>query len=391
MTVSSTEPPGGFPLVRRYVSAELDWRFIMVKRSPFLWIAGAAASMLLVGGCLSQLLPTVTSPGGAPASFPPGVKTAHPGFSRKLLATTTTETISSVLIDPASGNIAAGGSEGVGVWSSTGAVRSSYSLPGRDERVQLVPKSGANGYGCLFRGSWASPSRLFDPAGKQYWAVPYGQGVDDAIAANFLPQAARPQVVVGYNGGGGISMFDAAGKLLWNKSDGNVWHVEALHVAGTPELCIVHSNAGGEITVRNPRGAQISKVSPGFYFSWFTAVPWPNRNSNEMLLANPSGKFLLVDTNGNIKLTLAAPHSPGLDELHACLIRIKGQPGLCLAVVAAPANVGKGSTLSLYSNSGTLIFEEVLPEMCRSVAALTRTKNQPETLIVGGTNHLWRY
>jgi len=36
----------------------------------------------------------------------------------------------------------------------------------------------------------------------------------------------KPRVVVGLNGGGGITMLDENGKKVWHQSDRNVWHVE---------------------------------------------------------------------------------------------------------------------------------------------------------------------
>lgn len=76
----------------------------------------------------------------------------------------------------------------------------------------------------LCRGSWSSDVALFNRAGQLVWK--YGArspGIDDAVAGQIDGAEA---VIVGLNGDGGLRRLDSQGKEVWQRPDGNVWHVE---------------------------------------------------------------------------------------------------------------------------------------------------------------------
>ncbi len=65
------------------------------------------------------------------------------------------------------------------------------------------------------------------------------------------------------------------GLLQWQQPDGNVWHVEIVDTKGDGNLQIVHSNAGGQITIRDQDGKVLRQSKPGNYFSSFSVCRWP--------------------------------------------------------------------------------------------------------------------
>ncbi|MBV9469547.1 MAG: hypothetical protein JO316_10685 [Abitibacteriaceae bacterium] len=49
------------------------------------------------------------------------------------------------------------------------------------------------------------------------------------------------------------------------------------------------------------------------------------------------------------------------------------------------------SVLYLYDPTGTLVYEEVLPEAGAAVKAVALNNASTETLLVGGVNQVWQY
>jgi hypothetical protein len=69
------------------------------------------------------------------------------------------------------------------------------------------------------------------------------------------------KVVVGFNGAGGLHLLNADGKELWKQDDGNVWHVEIAAVDEKSSKMIVHSNARGQLTLRDASGKIMARYT----------------------------------------------------------------------------------------------------------------------------------
>ena len=140
----------------------------------------------------------------------------------------------------------------------------------------VVARMGPSGeYGYLTRHeSWAVPAMLFDKEGHVSWrSEGTWPGVDDSVSGDLYGDG-KFSVVIGFNGGGGIALFDEQGKRLWKKEERNVWHVETLDTNGDGREEILHTNAGGQLLVRNANGDVIAQFLPGFYVSDFALTRW---------------------------------------------------------------------------------------------------------------------
>jgi hypothetical protein len=118
--------------------------------------------------------------------------------------------------------------------------------------LQPVQLDAGGDYGFLTRDqSWAVNVILFDKSGQEVWNYP-GElsGVDDSTVAEVGPDG-KSTVVVGFNGGGGLILINSQGKKIWQKPESNVWHVETLDIKGDGHREMLHSNARGELLVRN--------------------------------------------------------------------------------------------------------------------------------------------
>jgi outer membrane protein assembly factor BamB len=147
---------------------------------------------------------------------------------------------------------------------------------------------------------------LCDHKGKQLWQSAKRSGVDDCAPGDVNGDG-KLEFAVGYNGGGGVCLLDAQGKELWHKMDGNVWHVEILDINqdGRPE--IVHSNAGGELTVRNAAGDIYYRAQTAGYFSHFSTGPWPTTAGPTRAIELDTGTVLVINADGSTAAKLSAP------------------------------------------------------------------------------------
>lgn len=118
--------------------------------------------------------------------------------------------------------------------------------------------------------------------------------------------------VVGFNGEGGVHLLDINGQEVWQQSGGNVWHIEFVDTDGDGKLEIIHSNAAGELTVRDRQGNIINRTKPAPYFSEFSICNWPTQNDREYALLAENDTIWLFDFNGKSVKQYSAPQSGSL-------------------------------------------------------------------------------
>jgi len=241
--------------------------------------------------------------------------------------------------------------------------------------VRVVRLGSAGAYGFLTRDqSWARDVVLFDHDGKKLWSYGGTGGVDDS-AAGVLSGDEKPRVVVGLNGGGGITMLDENGKKVWHQSDRNVWHVEMLEAKRSGQGRIVHSNASGQLVVRDASGRDVAHYLPGKHVAHFALTRWGQETeANHLLIpvraADTDCKhatFFVLDSDGSAVAQLDAP-------LGCLLNRIAGTPvhfsaeAESYAVLQTGTALGR-SLLYLYDAQGKLVYQEVIGKACGGLAA----------------------
>lgn len=253
-----------------------------------------------------------------------------------------------------------------------GALFTGMELPGkfvpfekRQDRVNFIQLNSQGAYGFMNRGAWCSDARIMDTAGKQIWSYGAGgNGIDDMVSGD-IDGDTLPEFAVGFNGGGGIHLLNNQGKKLWEFPDGNVWHVEMADLNGDGHKFIVHSNAGGQITVRDNQGKIISKHKPEPYFSHFSLIRWPDANGPERLLQVGENAIWILDTNTKVLAKFSASNSGDLGEGKAVLIENGNNHKL--ATIVDYENWHR-SILYLHDVSGELLYQEILPESCPAIA-----------------------
>lgn len=262
--------------------------------------------------------------------------------------------------------------------------------------VEAVRLNETGDYGFLTRHqSWVADAILFDKAGPEIWRYPSGiaKSIDDSAMGD-IGSDGKSRVVIGFNGHGGVVLTDISGKKIWQKTDGNVWHVETLDTRGDGHREILNSNARGQLLVRDANGDVLAHYLSGQYVSDFSLTRWGRESQPTHILIPGKADagsccrpiFLVLDAGGKTVATLDAP--PG-DWIH----RTKG----------TSVNYGKGaefyavlqtgvlhrSVLSFYDHEGGIAYQEVLDDNCLGITSLPR--NSTDRLLVGCKGKVWEY
>ena len=292
-------------------------------------------------------------------------------------------------------DIAVVGTQGADFVESTGQIKKQVRFDIQQRCPIAVARIDATGeYGYLTRDeSWAVPATLFDKEGRVVWrSDETWPGVDDSAPGDVYGDG-KLSVVIGFNGGGGVALLDGQGKTLWKKDDTNVWHVEMLDTNGDGREEILHSNAQGQLVVRNGNGDVAAQYLPGFYVSHFALTRWGKEAKPSHILVPTSEShdrccklaFILLDSNGKRVTELESPLGDLFNRMSATPIRF-GKGAEYFAVLE---NRLERSMLLLYGEDGKIVYQEILDEPCLGIAALP--KKDGERLLVGCSAKIWEY
>jgi hypothetical protein len=243
---------------------------------------------------------------------------------------------------------------------------------------------------CRRSGPWGGSggTALYDSAGKLVWTFSDKESVDNAVAGA-LGENAEQRVVVGLNGDGGMRLLDEHGKELWKQADGNAWHVEIVDDGQHPGNVIVHSNAGGGLTLRDASGKVLSQSKPGPYVADFSLTAWgTERKLNKLLVKDPN-IFYILSLDGKTVAHLAAPVAAGWDETPKGT-PVQFQAGKPHYAALARYAMWDRSHLYIYDEQNQLVYNEVISGNCGALFAL-HGKNGSDDLLLGCDGNVWRY
>jgi hypothetical protein len=327
-----------------------------------------------------------------PALARPGVIQGAGTLDRSVFFTdSAVGSVTDIILKPVSdAQVGIAGTGGAVFLTADGTVQSRVGFSSRTGFVQFVDVEGDGVWEYLNRGGggWGDAS-LLDDKGRVVWTYGGMPGLDD-IATGDLDGDGVLDFVAGFNGGGGVRRLDKNAALQWTESDGNVWHVEIVDTDGdgTPE--IVHSNAGGQITIRDPSGRVVRRARPGAYFSHFSLCRWPGRTDSQYLLLAEDDKIWVFDYDGKTLASLDAPDAGTLGHAHGTPVRLSNWEAESLAVVVEFQNWGV-SVLYVYGPDKKLAYQEIIPDACNSIAPLPRDGTELDDILIGGTGIVWKY
>jgi hypothetical protein len=293
-------------------------------------------------------------------------------------------------LDPAPGvEIGVAGTRGAAFLDKQGNLKSAVSFASSADRITMVEVDGDHSCEFMNRGAWGVDASLMDHRGRTLWTYGGLSGVDDMCAGD-VDGDGRREFVVGFNGGDGVHLLDDRGHKKWNRPDGNVWHVETADTNGDGRPEIVHSNAGGEMTVRDSQGNVLSRAKPAAYFSDFSLCRWPTKSSRQYALSAEDDTIWLYDFRGKTAARFDAPQAGTLGNAFGVSAKLKPKDPEYLAVLVEFENWNR-SIIYVYDGRGTLVYQEILPEACAAVAAIPSAEPGTETILIGGNGHILQY
>jgi hypothetical protein len=182
---------------------------------------------------------------------------------------------------------------------------------------------------------------------------------------------------------------------VWKKKEGNVWHVETLDTNGDGRDEILHSNASGQLLVRNANGNVIAEYLPRHYVADFTLTRWAEeQHPTHILVPTTEGGegssksiFIVLDAQGKTVAQLESPFGDLFNKTKATTVRYaKTAEYFAVLQNNSPS---ERSMLLLYRKDGQIVYQEILGQACLGIAALP--KQGGERLLVGCAGKIWEY
>jgi len=172
----------------------------------------------------------------------------------------------SVTVDPKQNMIVALRSGGkCDLFDAAGGPQGSFEIEGSVTRLRPANLTGSEKSELLGFGAWGKTVTAIAPDGSVLWTESGGQGVDDVWATN-LDGDGGDEVIVGYNGGTGLHVFDRNGVRRWKYTEiANVWHVTAGDATGDGKIEVVTTSATGQVHLFDVDGDQFKNLDSGIY------------------------------------------------------------------------------------------------------------------------------
>lgn len=308
--------------------------------------------------------------------------------------------------------IAIAGTKGALFIDKNGNVKNSVQFREKENNINIIDVEHDGVCEFMNRGSWKVPASLIDHNGNTLWSYENDGGVDD-MASGDINGDGLDEFVIGFNGDRGICALDKNGKKIWETNDmctGNVWHVEIADTNrdGKPE--ILHSNAGGFLTIRDMKGktvipakimfyykfSQELKKKDHIYFGFFSLCRLAEDSEIQKILLAEKDRTNIIDFNGNILYKLNAPESKNPISSFGLPVRLLPPYNKCFAVISynvtgIRVSPKKYSLLYIYNESNALIYQEILNEPCKAITAVSFDDSGSESLLVCGDGKIIKY
>ena len=271
-------------------------------------------------------------------------------------------------------------------------------------QVQVVDLEGDGISEYLARGS-LDGAAVFDHQGRVLWS--YGKYSKEKMSISDLTVGDLDgdhvaEFVASWHG---IEVFDQSGRrksqVQEQYSDAQI---EVVDTDGDGKNEIV--SCGESLKIRDSTGRVIKSVGVPVYLGNFCLNKMPGREQ-PVILGVQDGSLWLIDFNGKVIAQFEAPLSTFYEKVRQAsrtelrgtsVYKSKGiwvklakdQPEY-LAVITEFAGIDR-SVLDVYTPAGNLVYQEVLPEDCLSIAALPlEDQGGVQEFLVGGERTVWKY
>ena len=300
-------------------------------------------------------------------------------------------------LDPTAGvAMVIAGQDGAAFATKDGQVKSFSAFPDSYDRVDIIDVEEDGVCEFMNRGSWGSRAALIAHGGDLLWT--YGResmGVNDMCGGDVNGDG-QLEFAVGFNGAGGVHLVDGRGKVVWRRSDRNVWHVEMMDVNGDGKPEILHSNAGGQLTARDASGDTVSQTrltggdEANIYLNKFSLCHWPTRSSPQLVMVGGSDAAALFDSTGTLTAEFTAEGMNQFGEARGALVKLQANAPDYFAALAS-YQMAERSVLYVYDANKALVYEEILPGRDHAIAVAPIGASGAEALLIGVEGRVLKY
>jgi dipeptidyl aminopeptidase/acylaminoacyl peptidase len=178
-----------------------------------------------------------------------------------------------------------------------------------------------------FRDPWGDSVVAFNSAGKTLWKQTGGDGIDDVWAAD-LDGDGWDEVIVGYNGSGGLHVFDHDGKRRWKNSQlSNVWSVTSGHIFGDKQQQVISTGGADGAQLFDANGTSLKTLKGPFDPLRVGVVRRGKHDTFDTILIATSGDddgggiAAAVDNRGKTLWTHTLPKRHSVHSMAVCSTR----------------------------------------------------------------------
>ncbi len=269
-------------------------------------------------------------------------------------------------------------------------------LQGWDTGSEIVKRTSKNAL--LFFRHEKPRAALADSQGRNLWQFPYDR-VSSAAFGFVGPDGAPEFFFVDQYGpkDGTVEACDLKGQTIWRREGIARWNsslaLVKLDASGPPALVL---DSGTDLLAIDHSGHTIFKHPEVANLGEFTTVTWPPLCPEQCLIASGDRELFMTSPSG--KELIGRLPALYTRDLHAVAVRFYENRPPLLAVVGLLKYQGQlvgykavRGALYIFDAAGKLVYNEVLNELCQSVAALPSADGKTETLLVGAENKVLEY
>jgi len=285
--------------------------------------------------------------------------------------------------------LAAVSTTGVMFYDANGVKIKERFFKDRTAAVRIISNGSELDHVFINQGAWNLPVSLINAEGVTVWEYGGVPGVN-CMSAGDLDGDGALDFVVGFNGRGGLHRLDANGKTVWEKEGGNIWHVEIADTDGEGRMRIVHSDAGGNMYVRDADGNVDAQSQTSAYFSEFSLCRRPDSNNQSYCLLAEDDLIWMFDYNADVAKTYPAPYCGSLGHAYGTpFVYAEGEKEYLAVICDYPQ--WNSAMFYVYNPDGDLVYQEVIPESCASILAVKVPSTGLDQLLIGGTGQIYSY
>lgn len=259
-------------------------------------------------------------------------------------------------------------------------------------KIQIVDVDGDGSCEFLVRNSFRR-AELIDHFGRTVWT--YGEGyqgdswLGDMAAGDSNGDRRMEYFALDLKGEGVVALD---GQLLpiWRQRAVRGGHIEVVDAQNNGKLDIVYDDHSQLVLLDSSSGRIISQNETGHYIGPFSLVRWPTTSGREYVLHKIGDRIILIDFAGKTVAEYRAPLSPRLLDVYGTTVKLRSSEASCFAAVAVDSSM-KRSVLYIYDSAGELIYQELLAQICSSIAAFPLGESGTEALLLGGEGRVLQY